>query len=1375
MMTKGVPAEVPDSVVTSGAYRILETLGAGGMATVHRAYDTVRGAEVALKRLRTDVEPEAHRRGIAHLEREFHTLSQLAHPRVVQVFDYRVDCGEPYYTMELLDGGDLQERSPLEWRTACAVAIDICSALSLMHSRRLVHRDLSPRNVRCTSDGRAKLIDFGAMVAMGPCKSVVGTPAICAPELVRLQSLDGRTDLFALGATLYYTLTGRFPYPARSFAQLESMWKQRPPAPSDIVPGISAAVDALVMDLLQLDAALRPSNASEVMQRLRAAAGLSIDEQLLVSQAYLATPNLVGRDAAVARMRKYTSALCNGRGRAVLVDGQAGVGRTRFLDACVLEGKLAGAAVIRADPSDSLSGEFGVARALGRRLLETAETQAVDSAKAHWDVLSDAIPELQALQPTRLPLAAAANQSESEREAALQRALRGWFLAFSQLRPLLLVVDDLQRVDEASAALIALLAKECRHNRLLVATSMPSGSHASSISRRMFVDASRKIELSALTLGETELLLHSVFGNVPNMQLLTAKLHAVCEGRPRDLMQLAQHLVDKGLVRYHDGTWSLPAKLDTGSLPTSLANALSERVMALGAEARQLAQAMALSDGQHVTLVECGLLADQSDLLQLRRLLDELRLAGIITGSGDQFGIGAQGFASALLGTLEPEQEPRLHARLAEVFERRGNEGILCALHLFKAGQDERGLDALIGHAEASQRVTEADPSAFIKMINSLPPGWLSVFDRALELAVASGRPARQCFLLQRRVLGLATYDSSSRPSRYHYLAPIAELSRSCGLDVYAQLDPALEPKQRLQLALADATRRYESLPDSERVLAPIDAAAQLARAVLTCVGAASSSLDLDLLRLLPSLAPLAPLSPGIAIVQQVVEAVTQRIAGRTDQARGMYQALLEQLAQLDEASLGRTYRITTEKGIYFVMANLDAALGLDSCIEWIQGIAQNALHEINACHARGLHHLWRADPLNADRERAQAELLMVQRVRRSQLEGIHLLRELPAHAVCDDLTRLQQASDNIESLASVFPNWQPVLHYARGEHARIRGDLRVALQEIETVLTVVSAGEHQIWSYAAGAQVQTLCMLQRYAAARSCGEMHLAAAERAGLGFERNHVRLPLALALARCGKFAEAQRHANDALAECRALRSKGLNLALVYETHTWIALLEGDAERTETNLAELGRQLQGCSSQTLAARHERIRRAADKIVGGGAEPIMDDRSSQLGMQIMAALTACDSTEERAQRSLDFLLAETGSTQGFLFAVTHTGYTLAASRADHELPPEIDVIARRSLAREDADNHATGELEPDSTTNSGYLMQGGRCYRSILLGHAGDGGFVVTGLGVVVSDPDAPVKSTSRIATQLSRYGSFWRDSPRLSVMPTASAPPP
>jgi serine/threonine protein kinase len=113
----------------------------------------------------------------ALFEREFYTLAQLSHPSVIEVYDFGVDDAGPFYTMELLEGGDLSTRAPLAFGAACALMMQVCSSLALLHSRRLVHRDISPRNVRCTRDGAAKLIDFGAMVPLGPCERSVGTPA----------------------------------------------------------------------------------------------------------------------------------------------------------------------------------------------------------------------------------------------------------------------------------------------------------------------------------------------------------------------------------------------------------------------------------------------------------------------------------------------------------------------------------------------------------------------------------------------------------------------------------------------------------------------------------------------------------------------------------------------------------------------------------------------------------------------------------------------------------------------------------------------------------------------------------------------------------------------------------------------------------------------------------------------------------------------------------------------------------------------------------------------------------------------------------------------------------------------------------------------
>ena len=197
-------------------YRVSELIGRGGMAVVYAARDLTNNRDVALKQLLIAPEPNVRRRNLELFEREFHLLSQLAHPRIVQVYDFGVEERGAYYTMELLGGRDLQRSAPLPWQQACVMARDACSALSLVHSRRFVHRDISPRNVHLLPDGVTKLIDFGAVIPMGPTKLVVGTPPCCAPESVNLQWLDGRVDLFAWGRRSISRWSDATPTPPRA-------------------------------------------------------------------------------------------------------------------------------------------------------------------------------------------------------------------------------------------------------------------------------------------------------------------------------------------------------------------------------------------------------------------------------------------------------------------------------------------------------------------------------------------------------------------------------------------------------------------------------------------------------------------------------------------------------------------------------------------------------------------------------------------------------------------------------------------------------------------------------------------------------------------------------------------------------------------------------------------------------------------------------------------------------------------------------------------------------------------------------------------------------------------------------------------------------
>jgi serine/threonine protein kinase len=193
-MPKTLPLPEHPGGLIGGRFVVEDALGRGGMAAVYRVRDVKTGEKLALKRSWARDSRRALRRRVL-LEREFHTLAQLSHPRIIEVYDYGVDEDGPYFTMELLDGADLDRAGPLPWQEACALLRDIASSLAILHSRGWVHRDVSARNVRRTADGRAKLLDFGAMVSIGVANDVVGTPPFMSPEVLQIQALDARADL----------------------------------------------------------------------------------------------------------------------------------------------------------------------------------------------------------------------------------------------------------------------------------------------------------------------------------------------------------------------------------------------------------------------------------------------------------------------------------------------------------------------------------------------------------------------------------------------------------------------------------------------------------------------------------------------------------------------------------------------------------------------------------------------------------------------------------------------------------------------------------------------------------------------------------------------------------------------------------------------------------------------------------------------------------------------------------------------------------------------------------------------------------------------------------------------------------------------------
>lgn len=253
---------------TLGGYRILSLLGSGGAAVVYRAEQVQLAREVALKVLRIPPDGEEQRALPAFL-REARAAAALADPRLVQVFDFGSDRGLHFLSMELVRGGSLQERIRREgrvpWHELLPILRDVVGALQVAHAAGLVHRDVKPANILLLGDGRAKLADLGLVRSIGGAADRAGTAAFMAPEQIRSQKLDGRTDFYALGCTAYAALAGRPPFGGSTKEMLKGH-RDLPPPPLPAEALVPPELERFIrQDLLAKDPAGRPRDAAAVL------------------------------------------------------------------------------------------------------------------------------------------------------------------------------------------------------------------------------------------------------------------------------------------------------------------------------------------------------------------------------------------------------------------------------------------------------------------------------------------------------------------------------------------------------------------------------------------------------------------------------------------------------------------------------------------------------------------------------------------------------------------------------------------------------------------------------------------------------------------------------------------------------------------------------------------------------------------------------------------------------------------------------------------------------------------------------------------------------------------------------------------------------
>ena len=276
------PPQQPDEVGRLGHYRVLRLLGQGGMGMVFLADDTELQRPVALKVMRAELaaNPEGRQRFLF----EARAAAQVRSDHVVTVYHVDQEGDLPYMVMELLRGQSLAEaleqRGRLPLGLCLSVARETAEGLAAAHACGLIHRDVKPGNVFLESPGpgavRVKLLDFGlARARSGPSITglhvILGTPAYMSPEQAAGRLIDGRSDLFSLGAMLYHMLTGQRPFPGDdALVVLSRLADITPPSAASLVPGLPAGVARLLDGLLAKDPAGRPESADEVARTLLA-------------------------------------------------------------------------------------------------------------------------------------------------------------------------------------------------------------------------------------------------------------------------------------------------------------------------------------------------------------------------------------------------------------------------------------------------------------------------------------------------------------------------------------------------------------------------------------------------------------------------------------------------------------------------------------------------------------------------------------------------------------------------------------------------------------------------------------------------------------------------------------------------------------------------------------------------------------------------------------------------------------------------------------------------------------------------------------------------------------------------------------------------
>ncbi|MDQ2840222.1 MAG: protein kinase, partial [Acidobacteriota bacterium] len=736
-------------------YELLSRLGSGGMGEVYDALDTRLKREVAIKILPSAFAGDLDR--LRRFEREAQAASGLNHPNIVTIYETGQTEHGRFLAMELVQGETLRRlsanRLPLD--QVLRICLQVAQALKVAHAANIVHRDIKPENLMLRPDGYVKVLDFGlarllpAMATVRPGTQiggspdestsaitergmVVGTVRYMSPEQAQGKHVTSASDIFSLGLVMYELATARHPFRAETeFGTLNAILSQAALPPSRSNPAIPAALEQLILRMLDKQVEARPS-AAEVEETLGeiAAAGKLGATQALFGM----SKRLVGRQRELAQLNALWDAAAAAHGLLCCVSGEPGIGKTavveEFLSGLAASGRLC--TVARGRCSERLAGTEAYSP-----FLEALDSLQHGSASVA-ETMRRLAPTWYSQVASDVPSGVPPERSRVERAYSQERIkheLGSFLQELSRRQTVAVFLEDLHWADLSTVDLLAFLADRIADLRLLLlVTYRPSDLL---LAKHPFIELKQdlqargiahEIKLEFLSRKEVAQYIALEFPQHQFPPEVAEMIHAKTEGSPLFMTDLLRYFRDRKIVAQESGRWALARPLPDieRELPESMRAMIERMIGQLQEDDRRLLVAASVQGHEFDSAVLARALG--RDDLTVEERLQVLERVHQFAGLVEEREFPTKAitlryrfthvlYQNALYATLQPARRVALSNAVAEaLLALYGEQGATVAsdlAHLFEVGRRfMRAAEYYLIAAQNASRIFAASEAA---------------------------------------------------------------------------------------------------------------------------------------------------------------------------------------------------------------------------------------------------------------------------------------------------------------------------------------------------------------------------------------------------------------------------------------------------------------------------------------------------------------------------------------------------------------------------------------------------------------------------------------------------------------------------------------